>query len=142
VAGCCDDSRELSDFTGAASHVIRSVGLAFLCLTKHHAMSVWGNGGISPFILSLSCRWGESSLLPGRFYPKGNGPRNPWHTVGNRKCPPLPGIERRRFLDRLAHSLVTTVTELPWLRTWLNGYLQYSCYLLSDSRVFSLHCLK
>jgi hypothetical protein len=65
-----------------------------LCLTKHHAMMYWGNGGIAPRILNLSARWRwvVSFILQ---------PLYPWYPLdrklGGLQSPSRRGVEEKSF---------------------------------------------
>jgi hypothetical protein len=92
-----------------------------LCLTKHHAMKIYGqSGGIAPRILNLGTawRWMLSFMPRQEEEPPGThwiwdwvGPRASLESVAKRKIPslPLPGNEPRSS----GLSLVFTLTELP-----------------------------
>jgi hypothetical protein len=87
------------------------------CLIKQHAMRMyWGSGSITPHVLNLCTRWGESSTLrPGRFTPWERTPGTHWMegwagpTAGLdavakwKKSQHLPGVEPRYFSPLPSH---------------------------------------
>jgi hypothetical protein len=92
-----------------------------LCFTKHHPMKIcWGSEGIAPRILNLGTLWRlVVSFTPRPLYPRNppryplnrklGGPQSKFGRSGEEKKPLLlSGIE--------PHSLVSILTELPWLR--------------------------
>jgi len=92
------------------------------CLTKHHAIYVWGSGGIDSLILNLGTRWRRLVSFTARpLYSRGRSPRYPLDSrlygpksrtgCGGEEKNPYPC--RKSNPGRPARSLVTILTEVP-----------------------------
>jgi hypothetical protein len=110
-----------------------------LCFTKHHVMKTyplptvtyWGNGGIAPYILNFGTRWKWVVSFTHRpLYSRDKNPPYPWdRRLGEPQRRFGPGgneknshrcLCRELKTGRPNRSLVTILTELPWLHSrWL-----------------------